>query len=1058
MTRSKKIGHKTDEKPALARHETPGDATPDNTGLDSPAPDTSPPQTSQPPSRGFPIVGIGASAGGLAAFEAFFSGMPADTDPGMAFVLVQHLAPDHESILAALVQRYTRMKVFEVQDGMVVQVNCAYIIPPNRDMAFLNGTLQLLQPVAPRGHRLPIDYLFRSLAQDQHERAIGIVLSGTGSDGTLGVRAIKGGGGMVMAQHPASCEFDGMPHSALATGLVDYELAPAEMPAQLMAYAHQAFGKPSLADADSPRATAPHAENALKKIFILVRTQTGHDFSQYKPSTIFRRIERRMAVHQIEQIDGYVKYLQQTPAEVEALFRDFLIGVTNFFRDTDAFEMLAEHAIPKLFENKPASSVIRVWVPGCSTGEEAYSIAMLLQEQLAVLKSSFKLQVFASDVDSRAIATARAALYPASIAVDVTPERLARFFTLEPDGSSYRVHKSIRDMLVFSEHDVIKDPPFSKLDLVSCRNLLIYMGAALQKKLVSLFHYALAPGGMLFLGTSETVGEFADLFVVVDRKSKLYRRKEDFQGAKRAALGRFLAHAPSPLAYAAAPEQARKMGAGKNMGSTKLSLRELTEQALLQQVAPVAALVNGQGDILYLHGRTGMYLEPAPGDAGINNILKMARQGLKRELVTALHKAATLHERVGVAGLLVKTNGHFTPVNLTVCPVALGPAERPAVGSASGPIAPTEAVLYLVILDQAPAIDGQPEQGAARLDAPQPAGGRADVNAQIAELTEELRAKEEHLHAANEELETSNEELKSSNEEMQSVNEELQSTNEELETSKEELQSINEELSTVNSELQMKVHDLSRANNDMNNLLAGTGIGTVFIDHSLRILRFTPSATIIINLIQSDVGRPVSHIVSNLVDYDNLVDDTQAVLKTLQPKEVTVQTKLGKYYTMRILPYRTLENVIEGAVITFVEISEMVHAREALHKANELLRLAVVVRDSFDAITVQDLNGRIIAWNPGAVRLYGWTEPEALAMNVRDRIPQALQTSALAKVHQLSEAEVLEPYFTQRLAKDGTVKEVSLTSTALVNESGQMYAIATTERARVPKAAEPKTR
>ena len=998
--------------------------------------------------RGFPIVGIGASAGGLAAFEAFFSGMPADTDPGMAFVLVQHLAPDHESILATLIQRYTRMKVFEVQNDMAVQVNCAYIIPPNRDMALLNGTLQLLQPVAPRGHRLPIDFLFRSLAQDQHERAIGIVLSGTGSDGTLGVRAIKGSGGMVMVQHAASCEFDGMPRSALATGLVDYELAPAEMPSQLLAFAHQAFGK--LALPDSAPSSAPQTENALKKISILVRAQTGHDFSKYKPSTIYRRIERRMAVHQIELIDGYVKYLQQTPPEVEALFRDFLIGVTNFFRDPEAFEVLATQVIPKLFEDKPPGSAIRVWVPACSTGEEAYSIAILLQEQAMTFKSPVKLQVFASDLDNRAIATARSALYPTNIAADITPDRLARFFKLEPDGSAYRVQKGIRDMLVFSEHDVIKDPPFSKLDLVSCRNLLIYMGTDLQKKLAALFHYALLPGGTLFLGSSETVGEFADLFTVVDRKSKLYRRKDDFRGARGAALGRYITHAPSTLASDTAPELARMMGAGKNAGSIKLSMRELTEQTLLHQVAPVAALVNGRGDIFYLHGRTGMYLEPAPGDAGINNILKMARAGLKRALITALHKAVTLHERIRVAGLQVKTNGHFTPVNLTVCPVA-GSASAYAVLPGQPPMGPLESLLYIVILEEAPASDPHPLRAAAPGDAAQPGASDADTLAPILALTEELRAQEDHLQAANEELDTSNEELKSSNEEMQSVNEELQSTNEELETSKEELQSINEEMSTVNTELQMKVNDLSRANNDMNNLLAGTGIGTVFIDHDLRILRFTPSATPIINLILSDVGRPVSHIVSNLLDYDNLVVDAQSVLKTLQPKETTVQTQAGKFYTMHILPYRTLENVIEGAVITFVEISEMVRTRDALRKANEQARLAVVIRDSLDAITVQDLEGRTIAWNPGAERMYGWTEAEALAKNVRDRIPHALQTKALARVHQLSEAEILKPHQTQRLAKDGSVMDISLTSTALINDAGEVYAIATTERARGAK-------
>lgn len=737
-----------------------------------------------------------------------------------------------------------------------------------------------------------------------------------------------------------------------------------------------------------------------------------------------------MAVHQVDVIDSYVKFLQQTPVEVEALFRDLLIGVTNFFRDPEAFEVLEKQVIPKLFDGKPAGAVVRAWSAGCSTGEEAYSIAILLQERLELLRQSFKVQVFATDIDSRAIATARAGIYPASIVDDISPERLARFFTVEPDGSAYRVHKSIRDMLVFSEHDLIKDPPFSKLDLISCRNLMIYMSTDLQKKLIALFHYALMPGGMLFLGTSETVGEFGELFAVLDRKSKAYQRKEDFQGEKRAALGRFLSHRPT----ATAREVAQPLTAGQAAPAAKLSLRQLTEQTLLQQVTPTGALVNGQGDILYLHGRTGMFLEPAPGDAGINNILKMAREGLRRDLATALHKAANSKERVHAQGLRVKTNGHFSQVNLTVCPVVHGSA------------AALESPLFVVILEEAPAVEAHAGPIVASQE-----GRSLDVSAQIAELNEELQAKEEHLHSANEALETSNEELKSSNEEMQSMNEELQSTNEELETSKEELQSINEELATVNTELQTKVTDLSRANNDMNNLLAGTGIATVFVDHDLRILRFTPPATLIINLIRSDVGRPVGHIVSNLVGYDRLVADVQTVLKTLIPKEVDVLTEEGKSYTLRILPYRTLENVIEGAVITFVEITEIVRTREALRKANELLRLAVVVRDAFDAITVQDLDGRILAWNPGAVRMYGWTELEALKMNVRDRIPAALQEQALASVRQLSQAETLEPCQTQRIAKDGSIKAVSLTSTALVNESGHMYAIATTERTKQPK-------
>ena len=969
------------------------------------------------PACAFPIVGIGASAGGLAAFEAFFSGMPAAVDPGMAFVLVQHLAPDHKSILADLIRRYTRMQVFEVEDGMEVQPNCAYIIPPNRDMAFLSGTLQLMEPSSPRGHRLPIDFFFRSLAQDQHERTIGIVLSGTGSDGTLGVRAIKGEGGMVMVQNPASTEYDGMPRSAIATGLVDFELPPAEMPAQIIRYVTQAFGHPP-----GP-GSVPKAGNALKKIFTLLREQTSHDFSQYKPSTINRRIERRMAIQQVKVLDSYVKYLQQTPTEVDALFRDLLINVTNFFRDPEAFKALEEQIIPKLFAKKPAGGLIRVWSTGCSTGEEAYSIAILLAERIEALKQTYTVQIFATDIDRQAITVARAGFYPASIAADITPERLARFFTAEPNGGAYRIHKNIRDMLVFSEQDVVKDPPFSKLDLISCRNLLIYMNGDLQKKIISLFHYALNPGGFLFLSTSETVGEFTDLFNPMDRKSKLYQHKEDFHGTRRAALGRFLA--PMAAIRAALPRAADKAA-----NTAKPTLRELTEQALLQEIAPAAALVNSQGDILYLHGRTGMYLEPAPGETGINNIVKMAREGLRHGLTTALHQAATTRKPVRSPVLRVKTNGDFTPVNLTIRPVISVPAET------------LEVPLFLILIEEAPAAwpDGDEKAGGANEAAP-------DTDARIVLLKRELHAKEEYLQTANEELETSNEELKSSNEEMQSVNEELQSANEELETSKEELQSVNEELATVNAELQIKVGEMSRINNDMNNLLAGTGIATVFVDFGLHVLRFTPSASRITNLILSDVGRPIAHIVSNLVGYHTLVDDLKDVLNSLIPKELEVQSLEGKWYTLRIQPYRTMNEVVEGAVVSFEDITDMRQMRdEALRQANDLLRLAVVVRDAHDAITVQDMDGRILAWNPGAQRMYGWSEAEALAMNVHERIPKEMQVSALDEIHQLSQAVILQPHPTRRLTKGGGVVDVSIISTALVNETGQMYAIATTER------------
>ena len=949
---------------------------------------------------GFPIVGIGASAGGLAAFEAFFSGMPVIDDPGMAFVLVQHLAPDHKSILTDLIRRSTRMQVFEVEDGMKVHPNCVYIIPPGRDMVFLNGALQLLEPSAPRGQRLPIDFFFRSLAQDQHERAIGIVLSGTGSDGTLGVRTIKGEGGMVMAQNPASTEFDGMPRSAIATGLVDFVLPPVEMPAQLIAYTAHAFGHP-------PKLTAPtsRAENAMNKIFVLLRSQLGHDFSQYKPSSIQRRIERRMALQQIESMDDYVKFIRVTPTETEALFRDMLIGVTSFFRDPEAFKALQEQVIPKLLTDRSAGASIRVWVPGCSTGEEAYSLAILLQERLKEQRQSFKLQVFATDIDSQAVAVARAGIYPASISTDITPERLARFFAPEPgeaEGNppAYRIRKNIRDLLVFSEQNVIRDPPFSKLDLISCRNLLIYMSSELQKKLILLFHYAISPGGFLFLGTSETVGEHSDLFAGVDRKAKIYQRKELFHGIKRAGLGRF----PPPMIETM--EEAPSRPAARTTALAKLPLRELTESTLLQEVVPAGALVTAAGDILYLHGRTGMYLEPAPGEAGVNNIIKMAREGLKHDLAAALNKVAGNLETVRLPGLRVKTNGGFGAVNLTVRPVIPSMAAL----ARGKPAAVSEPPLFLVILQDAPE---EPEAEGLRLEGDAQAenqgldGGlesdgldKLAVDARITALKQALRAKEEYLRAVNEELETSNEELKSSNEEMQSVNEELQSTNEELETSKEELQSVNEELVTVNSELQTKVADLSQANNDMNNLLAGTGIATVFVDHQLRILRFTPVATRLINLILTDVGRPVGHIVSNLKNYDRLSQDVQAVLDTLIPKEEQVRTAEGKWYTMRILPYRTLDNVIEGAVITFVDITEYKQVQEA-RLAFEL-KYRILYELSPDAHVIAEIteDGRDLGFvdcNQAALDLLGMTRDQLLAASAVSLSPERQPDGRLSR-------------------------------------------------------------
>lgn len=639
-----------------------------------------------------------------------------------------------------------------------------------------------------------------------------------------------------------------------------------------------------------------------------------------------------MSVHQIETIDEYYRYLQKTSSEVEALFSDILIGVTNFFRDTDAFKFLEEQIIPKLFSGKNSSDdAIRVWSIGCSTGEEAYSVAILLAEHQDALKKFFRIQVFATDIDSKAIATARSGIYPSSISADVSPERLSRYFSIEPGGDAYRIHKTIRDMLIFSEQNVIKDPPFSKIDLIICRNLLIYMSGELQKKLIPLFHYAINPGGFLFLGSSETVGDFNDIFEILDRKLKIYMRKDDVNCSRYANLGKFFPAVTSPNISAIPP-------AIKKSNEAKPSLSAITEQTLLKY-SPAAVLVNAQGDIFYIHGRTGMFLEPSSGEAGINNILKMAREGLKRDLTTALHKAGTLNECVKYPGLKVKTNGDTTIVNLTICPVATGSSEI------------SEPHLYLVILEQvyfpqqeqikSEILNNSSESQNSLNISKEPENADTNADIRVARLEQELRAKEEYIQTTNEELETSNEELRSSYEEMQSVNEELQSTNEELETSKEELQSVNEELATVNAELQAKVASLSRSINDMNNLLSGTSIATVFVDHKLNILRFTPTSTRIINLIHSDIGRPVGHIVSNLDGYESLVPDTKAVLDTLVAKEEEVKTKDNRRYMMRIQPYRTLDNVIEGAVITFVDITETKKVQEALRLNEERMRVAL---------------------------------------------------------------------------------------------------------------------
>jgi two-component system CheB/CheR fusion protein len=877
---------------------------------------------------------------------------------------------------------------------MAVKANCAYVIPPNRDMAILHGSLQLMAPTAPRGLRLPIDYFFRALAQDQEERAICIILSGTGTDGTLGLKAVKERGGMVMVQQPETAKYDGMPRSAIATGMADYVLAPGEMAAQLKTFVEYAFN-PGVKPRPTP---VPQKAEDLKKVFVLLRGQTGHDFSYYKPSTIQRRIERRMNLNQIGLLRDYVQYLDTNPLEIETLFKELLIGVSSFFRDPEAFAALKEKVIPALFKDKRQDEAVRVWVSGCATGEEAYSLAMLLREHLDTLGQERKLQVFATDIDSNAIEKARSGTYPDSIAVDVPPAYLNRYFSKQ--DNTFQVTKVVRDILVFSEQNVIKDPPFSRLDLISCRNLLIYMEGELQKRLFPLFYYALREGGYLFLGNSESIGDATDLFGVLDRKWKIFRRKG---GVLSPAVQETLARVPFPL----------KLGDRDNDKATKLtpalSPRELTERLLLEDYAPACVLVNENGEGRYFYGATGKYLQPPEGEASWN-ILGMAREGLQLDLSTAMRKVIAHKKSVCFEKLSVKTNGGNQLINLTVKPIA---EQSGGQGAA----------LLVIFEDIAPAA----------VESREIAELSSTADHRIADLERELRSTREHLQTTIEELETSNEELKSTNEELQSANEELQSTNEELETSKEELQSVNEELVTVNAEHEVKLEELSKTNNDMINLLASTDVGTVFLDDKLCIQRFTPAVTRVIKLIGTDIGRPLSDIATNLKDCV-LVGNAQQVLRTLEPHEQKVETQDGYWYSVRIRPYRTTENVIEGVVLTFIDVDEIQR------------RLAMVVRDSNDAITLQDLTGRITVWNRGAERMYGYTEREALKMNIRDIVPEPNRSEALEFVNAIARGEVIPSFETRRLTKDGRVLDVWLTVTLFDDGEGKPTGIATTER------------
>ena len=854
------------------------------------------------------VVGMGGSAGGLEAFEQFFSHLPPDT--GLAFVLVSHLEPTHRGMMPELLGRRTRMTVVEVQDGVQVQANHVYVIPPNTDLAILHGKLQVLEPTAPRGLRMPIDFFFRQLAADQQEQAIGIILSGMGSDGTLGLKAVKEESGMVMVQDPASAVYDGMPRSAVNTGLVDCVAPADELPAKLLQYIRHA--PQPCADRELPE-VEPSA--AMQKVFVLLRAQTGNDFSCYKPNTISRRIERRMSVHQFESLPRYVRFLQENPQEVTLLYRELLIGVTNFFRDPGLFDFLKTQAFPALLQDRTPDRPLRVWNPGCSTGEETYSLAIVLQECLENLRlpRAPTIQVFATDIDQDAIEKARQGTFAASIAADVSPERLARFWV--PEGEGYRIKKEIRDLVVFAPQNILVDPPFTKLDILCCRNLLIYLNVETQKKLLPLMHYALSPGGLLILGTAESTGSLEHLFSPLDRKWKVFRRAEVNE--------RRLLELP---AYVTRHERA-VIPAAENGKAPNMDISYAAQRVLLDAYAPPSVVVTAEGDIIYINGRTGKYLEPSSGKVNVN-VFAMAREGLRDELGLAIHNAAKQHTAVTQRGVRVKSNGGWSTIHLTVRPLA----------------EPTDLRgTFLVVFEE---VATAPV--AAATQTPLPLAG---PDAPVAQMEDELRRTRERLQTSIEEMQATQEELRSANEELQSNNEELQSTNEELTSSKEELQSLNEEMQTVNAELQSKIEELSLSNSDMKNLLNGADIATIFLDTHLCVKRFTAQASGVVNLAATDVGRPLSHFTTNL-NYDRLVPDAQEVLDTLVPKEVQVQAREGRWYHVRVLPYRTANNVIDGVVLTFADISglkqteaQLLEAREFAENIIATIREPLVVLD-----------------------------------------------------------------------------------------------------------------
>jgi two-component system CheB/CheR fusion protein len=848
--------------------------------------------------RPFPIVGLGGSAGAFPSFEKFFTHLPGDS--GMAFVIVLHLDPNHQGQVSELIKNYTAMPVIEAYDGIVIEPDHVYTIPPNKDMGIHNRKLLLLSPGRPNGYRQPIDYFLQSLADDQWNKAVAIIFSGMGSDGETGVRMIKEKLGMAMVQDPVGAKYNSMPMAAISTNLVDYVLSPEEMPLKLIQY----FNHPVMAEeaSEQVRTTIQNA-NSIQKILMLLRSHTGHDFSLYKKSTITRRIDRRIAFHQIPDYAAYVNFLRENPQEIDILFNELLIGVTKFFRDAPAYDSVKEK-LCKLLDAKTGNQPFRVWVAGCSTGEEAYSLAMLLIECLEQMDKSKwpKLQLFATDLDREAIEHARNGVYYDNIVADVSLARIEKFFI--KNENTYQVKKELREMIVFAQHNLIKDAPFTRLDLLSCRNVMIYLTAELQKKIIPIFHYSLNTRGIMFMGPAETIGGFTEMFVSVDPKWKIYERKEGSAIIGKMIDFPFNVSKQYPLNTIKIDDMEKQI--------SKRSVADTFNRILLENFTPSSVLVNEKGDILYSNGKTGKFLELPSGEA-VMNIYKMAREELRYVVGNIIHQARSQKGEALINDIKLKDAGQVSILNL-----------RAILLEETG----LQGLVLLIFEDKGLQKKAVGKSGAVN----------NENNVVSEEMEKELVYTKLQLNSTIEQMETSLEELKSANEELQSTNEELQSTNEESLTTKEEMQSLNEELMTMNMQYQAKAEELTRLNNDMKNLLDSTEIGTIFLDNELDILRYTPQVRKLFNLIPSDVGRPITHVVSNF-DNSGIEDEIKEVIETLANKEIEVKTKNGEWYRVRIMPYRTLDNFISGAVLTFTLVTRYKQLEYALENKTKAVNL-----------------------------------------------------------------------------------------------------------------------